>query len=377
MARKKRYNVAVVGATGAVGTEMLRVLEARRFPVGKIRLLASERSEGRRLSFNGSLYRVEPLDTRAFDEIDLALFSAGAIRALEFAPEALRRGAIVVDNSSAFRLENDVPLIVPEVNPHALDRHHGLIANPNCSAIIMLVALKPLHDAARITRIRVSTYQSVSGAGARAMWQLYEETKHALRQFEVRSSKFEVHPKLRTSRFKLPTGLPQQIAFNLIPQVDVFLENRYTREEMKLVHETRKILEEPRLPISATCVRVPVFVAHSEAIWIETERSLSANEARRILQRAPGVRVIDEPSRQAYPMPLDAAGRDEVFVGRIRADLSAPMPARPEESRAGGSKGQAGESVRNGLALWVSGDNLRKGAATNAVQIAELVIGKR
>jgi aspartate-semialdehyde dehydrogenase len=350
MAFSKKYNVAVVGATGAVGTEMLRVLHERRFPVKGLRVLASARSAGQRLAFNGSTYRVEQLTKHSFKGIDVALFSAGASRSLEFGPEAVKAGAVVVDNSSAFRMRADVPLIVPEVNPHALRGHQGLIANPNCSTIVMLVPLKPLHDAARITRIVVSTYQSVSGAGAKAMAQLYTETKQALRQFTVGKGKFAVRPKLAAGR--APTPLPAQIAFNLIPQVDVFLPNGSTKEEMKMVQETRKILEEPALPVSATCVRVPVFVAHAEAVWIETARPLSVKEARRLLSKAPGVRVVDGAAPGRYPMPIDAAFRDEVLVGRIRKD----------------------ESVRNGLALWMCGDNLRKGAATNAVQIAELLV---
>ena len=353
--KMKRYNVAIVGATGAVGTEMLHVLAERRFPVKGIRLLASTRSRGRRVPFNGSSHRVEELTNRALSGIDVALFSAGASRSLAFAPEAVKRGAIVVDNSSAFRMAKDVPLVVPEVNPQALKRHDGLIANPNCSTIIMLVPLAPIHRAVTITRIVVSTYQSVSGAGAKAMAQLYEETKRAIRQFKVHSSKFIVKPKLdelRTMNYE--QVLPRQIAFNVIPQVDVFLKNRYTKEEMKMVNETRKILEEPSLAISATCVRVPVFVAHSEAVWIQTERPLSVEHARDLLRRAPGVRLVDEPEKSAYPLPLDAGGQDDVLVGRIRRD----------------------DSAANGLALWVSGDNLRKGAATNAVQIAELLIKK-
>jgi aspartate-semialdehyde dehydrogenase len=351
--KHQKVNVAVVGATGAVGTEMLRVLQERRFPVNRVRLLASARSEGRRLSFNGSTHKVEELENRSFNGIDVALFSAGASRSLEFAPEAVRRGALVVDNSSAFRMAEDVPLIIPEVNPHALERHHGLIANPNCSTIIMVVPLAPLHEAARITRIIVSTYQSVSGAGAKAMAQLYEETKRAVKQCSVRRAAFSVKPTLHPRASGLVPALPKQIAFNVIPQIDVFLENRSTREEMKMVHETRKILEEPQLPVSATCVRVPVFLAHSEAIWIETERPLSVEKARVILKRAPGVKLVDEPSAGTYPLPIDAGGQDDVLVGRIRRDPSVP----------------------HGLALWVSGDNLRKGAATNAVQIAELLIG--
>ncbi len=352
--RRRKYNVAVVGATGAVGTEMLHVLAERRFPVGQLCLLASERSEGKRLRFNGTSYRVERLEGRRFNGVDVALFSAGASRSLEFAPEAARRGAIVVDNSSAFRMSNGVPLVVPEVNPGALTRHKGLIANPNCSTIILLVALAPLHRAARLKRLIVSTYQSVSGAGARAMAQLYHETRTALRWCTVNGERCTVRPQLSTVHRKPFTVLPAQIAFNVIPQVDVFLQNRYTKEEMKLVNETRKILEEPTLPVSATCVRVPVFLAHSEAAWIETERPLSVEEARRLLRRAPGVRLVDHPAAGGYPMPVDAGGQDEVLVGRIRLD----------------------DSVRNGLALWISGDNLRKGAATNAVQIAELLLTK-
>ena len=350
--KQKKVNVAVVGATGAVGTAMRRVLQERRFPVHRLRALASARSVGRHVNFNGSTHKVEELEPRSFNGIDVALFSAGASRSLEFAPEAVRRGAVVVDNSSAFRMDAKVPLVVPEVNPHALKDHHGLIANPNCSTIVMVIPLAPLHQAARITRIIVSTYQSVSGAGAKAMAQLYEETKRVLRQFQVSSSTFQVRPKLATSNLKPATVLPKQIAFNVIPQVDVFLENRSTKEEMKMVNETRKILEEPKLPISATCVRVPVFLAHSEAVWIETERPLSVEKARMLLKRAPGVKLVDKPSAGIYPLPIDAGGQDDVLVGRIRRDPSVP----------------------HGLALWVSGDNLRKGAATNAVQIAELLI---
>ena len=356
---RKRLNVAVVGATGAVGTEMLRVLAEHRFPVKGIRLLASARSAGRRLPFNGSTHKVEALSGRAFAGIDVALFSAGALRSLEFAPEAVRRGAVVVDNSSAFRMHEEVPLIVPEVNAHALKRHEGLIANPNCSTIILLLPLAPLHRAAGLKRIVVSTYQSVSGAGAKAMWQLLMETKDALRRYGAGGSglgargKFTIDRLLKTPRAQSPEprALPTQIAFNVIPQVDAFLDNRATKEEMKMVNETRKILEEPALRISATCARVPVFVSHSEAVWVETERPLPVEAARRLLRKAPGVRLVDQPAAGRYPLPIDAAGRDEVLVGRLRRD----------------------ESVPHGLTLWVSGDNLRKGAATNAVQIAELL----
>jgi len=358
---KRWYNVAVVGATGAVGTELLRVLEERRFPVKGLTLLASARSKGRRLRFNGSARAVEALSGRAFDGIDVALFSAGAARSLAFAPEAVRRGAVVVDNSSAFRLADDVPLVVPEVNPQALARHGGLIANPNCSTIIMLMALAPLHREARIRRIVVSTYQSVSGAGARAMWQLWRETQAIMKRLGP-LARWPVGPfSANRLLFTGSTGktgktgltvLPKQIAFNVIPQVDAFLEDRSTKEERKMAQETRKILEAPRLGVSATCVRVPVFVGHSEAVWIETERRLSLARARALLRNAPGVRLVEDPASGAYPLPIDAAGRDEVLVGRLRKD----------------------ESVKQGLALWVSGDNLRKGAATNAIQIAELLL---
>ncbi len=348
MRMKKGCTVAIVGATGAVGTEMLRVLHERRFPVKGIRLLASSRSAGRRVPFNGSTHTVEKLTQRSFNGIDVAFFSAGAGRSLEFAPEAVKCGAVVVDNSSAFRMRAGVPLVVPEVNPQVLSRHRGLIANPNCSTIIMLVALAPLHRAVGITRITVATYQSVSGAGTKAIAQLYEETKRALRQIRISRQILHVDPKLATHA----GPLPKQIAFNAIPQVDVFLENCSTKEEMKMANETRKILEAPNIAISATCVRVPVYLAHSEAIWIETERPLSVEKAQALLRRAPGVTLVDDPARGAYPTPIDAGGQDRVLVGRIRRD----------------------DSVAHGLALWVSGDNLRKGAATNAVQIAELLI---
>ena len=354
MLRGRKYTVAVVGVTGAVGSQMLSVLRERQFPVKQLRLLASERSVGKRIAFDGRTHKVERLENRAFDGVDIALFSAGASRSLEFAPEAVRRGAVVVDNSSAFRMKPEVPLVVPEVNPHALKSHQGLIANPNCSTIVMVVALKPLHDAACITRVVVSTYQSVSGAGAKAMAQLYEETSRALRRVTITGTRLSVQPKLSDAQRAAFAVLPRQIAFNLIPQIDSFLENGSTREEMKMVGETRKILEEPDLAISATCVRVPVFLAHSESIWIETRRPLYPEEARRFLRAAPGVRLIDDPAVGQYPTPIEAGGGDDVLVGRVRVD----------------------ESVRHGLALWACGDNLRKGAATNAVQIAELVIGK-
>ena len=368
MRNKKRYNVAVVGATGAVGTEMLRVLQERRFPVKGLRLLASARSVGRGVAYNGTTHKVEELRSRCFDGVDVALFSAGASRSLEFAPEAVKRGAVVVDNSSAYRMAQDVPLVVPEVNPHALKDHRGLIANPNCSTIIMLVALAPLHRAARIKRIVVATYQSVSGAGAKAMYQLWKETKTLVgRSGPLARWPVGSFPSTRLTALTGTTGstgstgktgltvLPKQIAFNVIPQVDAFLENRSTKEEMKMVHETRKILDEPALAVSATCVRVPVFLAHSEAVWIETQRALSVEQARALLRNAPGVRLVDDDAAGAYPLAINAGGQDDVLVGRIRRD----------------------DSVPHGLVLWISGDNLRKGAATNAVQIAELLLNNR
>ncbi len=346
----------MVGATGAVGTEMLRVLAERRFPLKGIRLLASERSAGRRLSFNGTTHPVEVLRNNSFKGIDLALFSAGASRSLEFAPRAVQAGAIVVDNSSAFRMDERVPLVVPEVNPEALAVHQGLIANPNCSTIILLVPLAPLHRAAQITRITVATYQSVSGAGARAMRQLWEESRAICLQVGGRSARW---PRAGVSAASIVRSsaakqgpLPTQIAFNVIPQVDVFLPSGSTKEELKMVQETRKILGAPTLPVCATCARVPVFIAHSEAVWIETARPLSVAQARRLLHQTPGVTMMDEAAPGRYPIPVQAAGHDDVCVGRLRPT----------------------EGARHGLALWLCGDNLRKGAATNAVQIAELLL---
>jgi aspartate-semialdehyde dehydrogenase len=333
--KKDKYVVAVVGATGAVGREMLEILEERKFPVSNLVPLASERSEGERLEFNGKKWTVKRLTNDPFKGVDIALFSAGAARSLEFAPEAVKSGAVVIDNSSAFRMDPNVPLVVPEVNPHALAKHSGIIANPNCSTIGMLVALKPLHDRARIKRIVVTTFQSVSGTGKKAMDELAEQTVALLNFKEVEKHVY-----------------PHQIAFNCLPHIDVFLENGYTREEMKMVTETRKIMEDESIRVTATTVRVPVFRCHSESVNIETERKLTANEARAILAAAPGVIVYDDPGRNIYPMAIDVAGKDDTYVGRIRED----------------------ESIPNGLNLWIVSDNLRKGAALNAVQIAELLI---
>ncbi len=335
MIKKEKYNIAIVGATGVVGNEMIQVLEDRGFPVGELRLFASERSAGDTLPFKEEDYRVELLQDNVFDGIDIALFSAGGEISLEFAPKAVSAGTVVIDNSSAFRMSPEVPLVVPEVNPHAIKRHKGIIANPNCSTIQMVMALKPLHDRARIKRIVVTTFQSVSGYGKEAMDELFEQTRAILSFQDVKVEVF-----------------PYQIAFNCLPHIDVFLDNSYTKEEMKMVNETRKILEDDSIGITATTVRVPVYVGHSESVNIETEEKLTTNEAKAILSTAPGIIVYDDPKRNIYPVPIDVAGKDEVFVGRIRED----------------------ESIQKGLNLWIVADNLRKGAATNAVQIAEMLI---
>jgi aspartate-semialdehyde dehydrogenase len=335
--KKEKYNVAVVGATGAVGEQMREILEERQFPVGELRLLASERSAGQFLPFQGHQVRVDVLDEDSFEGIDIGLFSAGGSVSAKFAPLAVGSGAVVVDNTSFFRMEPDIPLVVPEVNSKEIANYktRGIIANPNCSTIQMVVALKPIHDAVRIKRIVVSTYQSVSGAGRQAMEELSQQVAALFNGREIKKEKF-----------------PHQIAFNCIPHIDVFMASGYTKEEWKMIHETRKILGEPSLPMTATTVRVPVFLSHSESINVETLVKLSAAEAKQILREAPGVIVADEPQDNVYPMPVEAAGKDATYVGRIRED----------------------DSVANGLNLWVVSDNLRKGAALNAVQIAEILI---
>ena len=335
MHKKDRYNVAVVGATGAVGREMVAVLEERKFPVETLRLFASERSAGETMDTMGQCLTVELLTQDVFGGIDIALFSAGEAISREFAPSAVRAGAVVIDNSAAFRMEPEVPLVVPEVNPHAAMKHQGIVANPNCSTIQMVVALKPIHDRVAIRRVVVTTFQSVSGKGKEAMDELMDQIRALLSFQDVR-----------------PEVFPVQIAFNCLPHIDLFEENAYTKEEMKMVHETRKILEDDAIRVTATTVRVPVMVGHSESVNLELAGPLSAGEARAILSGAPGVVVFDDPSRNLYPTALDALGKDEVFVGRIRED----------------------DTIPHGLNLWIVADNLRKGAATNAVQIAELLI---
>jgi len=329
------YNVAVVGATGAVGEEMLKILNQRDFPIRNICALASERSEGKTLKFGSEELKVEKLIPSSFKEIEIALFSAGTSISREFSPIAARAGAVVVDNSAAFRMDPNTPLIVPEVNPHAAKNHKGIIANPNCSTIQMVVAIYPIHKVSRIRRIIVSTYQAVSGTGREAIEELRNQAYQWARGDEITR---EVYP--------------YQIAFNLLPHIGEFLPNGYTSEEMKMLNETRKIMEDDRIRVTATCVRVPVFGAHSEAVTIETERRVSVEEAREILSRSPGVIVQDDPQNNIYPLPLEAEGKDEVFVGRIRED----------------------ESAERSLNLWIVSDSLRKGAALNTIQIAELLI---
>jgi aspartate-semialdehyde dehydrogenase len=337
--KKEKYNVAVVGATGAVGNEMVSILAERNFPVNKLKLLASTRSAGTRMEFKGKEYTVEVLDEYSFAGIDIGLFSPGGAVSQKFAPIAGKAGCVVIDNTSAFRMDPDCPLVVPEVNPHAVAQYtkKNIIANPNCSTIQMVVALKPIHDAARIKRIVVSTYQSVSGTGKRAIRELEDQVLAIYGNREVKS---EVYP--------------HQIAFNCLPHIDVFLDNGYTKEEMKMVNETRKIMEDDSIRVTSTTVRVPVFYSHSEAVNIETEKKLTARQVREILSKAPGVIVVDDPKKNEYPLAIDAAGKDETFVGRIRED----------------------ESIPNGINMWVVSDNIRKGAALNAVQIAEILIQK-
>ncbi len=338
----ERYHVAVVGATGMVGQAMARLLHQRSFPYRSLKLLASSRSAGGTLQVGEEQYRVEETSPQAFDGVDFAFFSVEGEISKELAPEAARRGAVVIDNSSAFRLEEGIPLVVPEVNPQEASGHKGIIANPNCSTIQMVVALQPLHRAAGLKRVVVSTYQAVSGAGREAMEELSRQSREVL---EGREVKAEYIPHKGASR-------AHRIAFNVVPQLDVFAEGGYCKEELKMVRETRKIMDIPDLPITATTVRVPVMNGHSEAVNLELESELSPSRAREILADAPGVVVADDPGSLDYPMPAEVIGKDEVYVGRIRKDDSVPY----------------------GLNLWVVADNLRKGAATNSVQIAELLI---
>ena len=334
----KVYNVAVVGATGAVGEAMLSILEERQFPVGEVYVLASSNSVGKRIPFKEGSLRVDDLANFDFSKVQIALFSPGASISEIYAPKAAAAGCIVIDNTSQFRYDDDIPLIVPEVNPHKIAdyKNRGVIANPNCSTIQMLVALKPIYDAVGISRINVCTYQAVSGTGKEAMEELGKQTLNLLNLQPIK-----------------PSVYPKQIAFNVLPQIDVFMENGYTKEEMKMVWETQKILGDANVLVNATAVRVPVFFGHSEAVHIETRSKISADEVRALLQNAPGITVVDERKDGCYPTAVtDSSGNDDVFVGRIREDISHPL----------------------GIDLWVVGDNVRKGAALNSVQIAELLI---
>jgi aspartate-semialdehyde dehydrogenase len=337
MDKPRSFNVAVCGASGAVGTEMVSILEERHFPVANLKLLASQRSAGEHMSFRGDEIQVEELKRDSFTGVDVALFSAGGTVSKDFAPTAVEAGAVVIDNTSAFRMEPDIPLVVPEVNPEDIAQfsERGIIANPNCSTIQMVVVLKPIEDAAKIQRVVVSTYQSVSGAGRSGIRELESQSLAVFNLKEIICGRF-----------------PRQIAFNCVPHIDVFAEDGYSEEEHKMINESRKILHRADLKLTATTVRVPVFFSHCEAVNVETERKLTAKEARQLLSKAPGVRVIDDVSKDLYPTSIDAVGLDDTLVGRIRED----------------------PSLKNGLDLWVAADNVRKGAALNAVQIAERLV---
>ena len=332
---KDAYNLAIVGATGAVGETFLNILEQREFPINTLKLFASKRSKGKQVTFKGTTYTIEELTEDSFKDIDIALFSAGGAQSKKYAPIAVEAGAIVVDNSSVFRLVPEVPLVVPEVNPEDVVWHNGIIANPNCTTIIMLVALKPLYDYSRVKQVFVSTYQSASGAGAQAM----EELKQQTRDWSVGND-------LSVDKFA------HQLLYNVIPHIDTFQDNGYTGEEMKMFNETRKILSDDEISVSATCVRIPVLYSHSESVTVVTEEPISPEKARELFNNAPGLTVTDNPEGCEYPMPLISQFQDDCYVGRIRKNIAA----------------------ENTLNFWISGDQIRKGAALNAIQIAELLI---
>ena len=333
----RKYNVAILGATGAVGTEILALLEERNFPLGNLKLLASERSAGKSINFAGKDVIIETVTESSFDDVDIVLASAGGSISKQWLPIAAKAGAISIDNSSAFRMDPDVPLIVPEVNPEAATQHKGIIANPNCTTILMTVAIYPLHQVQPIQRIVAATYQSASGAGARAMEEVKVQSQAILNDQPA-----------------VPEILPYPLAFNLFPHNSPMTDNSYCEEEMKMVNETRKIIGDHDIRITATCVRVPVLRAHSEAINLEFAHPFNPDKAREILATATGVKLVEDFTKNYFPMPIDASGKDDVLVGRIRQDISHP----------------------NGLELWICGDQIRKGAALNAVQIAELLIAK-
>ncbi len=335
----KKYNVTIAGATGAVGQEMIKILAERDFPVGELRLLASERSKGKKYEFAGKKILVSALKENSFSGADIALFSAGSQRSKDYAQSAVQSGAVVIDNSSAFRMDIDVPLVVPEINPKAawLTQKKGIIANPNCTTAIMLMALKPIHNLSRIKRVVATSFQSVSGAGAGGIAELENQTRS-----------WSQNKKLKTQN----GTFPHQIAFNVIPHIDSFTENGYTKEEIKLHNETRKILEDDSITVTATTVRVPIWRSHCISVNLETERKLSVEEVKQSVRDFPGVRLVDDPENFNYPMPVNSSQKDDCFVGRIREDYT----------------------HSTGLCLWISGDQLRKGAALNAVQIAELLV---
>ncbi len=335
MTVSKSYHVAVVGATGAVGTKMLETLEKRNFPIQSLKVLASSRSVDKEIQFRGKTYKIEEATPEAFEGIDIALFSAGGSVSEKLAPEAAKRGAIAIDNTSFFRMNPEVPLVVPEVNPQDIEKHKGIIANPNCSTIQMVVALKPIHDKYKIKRIIVSTYQAVSGTGYKAIEELTQQTQEVVTGFPTQ-----------------PKVYPHQIAFNVLPQIDVFEENGFTKEETKMINETQKIFGDDSIEVTATCVRVPVLNGHSESVYIETEKPFEVSDIYSLLSQGEGIKVIDDTENLLYPLPTEATGQGDTLVGRIRKDLYNP----------------------HGLNMWVVADNLLKGAALNAVQIAEKLI---
>ena len=337
----KKYNVAILGATGAVGQEFLNLIEERNFPFANLKMLASKRSAGKKISFMGKEYTVEEATEDSFKDVQIALFAGGAA-SKAFAPAAVKAGAVVIDNSSTFRMDPEVPLVVPEVNPQAIARHKGIIANPNCSTIIMVMALKPLYDVAKIKRVVVSTYQAVSGGGKEAMAELEQQVQDIVAGREVTAN---ILPGAALAKH-------YQIAFNLIPQIDVFKENLYTKEEMKMIDETKKIMEDDSMRITATTVRVPVYRSHAESVNVEFESEVTEDAAKKALANFPGVILRDNPDEMEYPMPLETSGKNDVEVGRLRKDYS----------------------IENGLNFWVCGDQIRKGAALNALQIAEYMI---
>ena len=337
----KKYNVAILGATGAVGQEFLNLIEERNFPFADLKMLASKRSAGKKIQFMGKEYTVEEATVDSFKDVDIALFAGGSA-SKEFAPATVKAGAVVIDNSSTFRMDPEVPLVVPEVNPEAIAQHKGIIANPNCSTIIMVMALKPLYDIAKIKRVVVSTYQAVSGGGKEAMAELEQQVADIVAGKPVTAN---ILPGAALKKH-------YQIAFNLLPQIDVFKENLYTKEEMKMIDETKKIMSDNDMRITATTIRVPVYRSHAESVNVEFADEVSVEAARKALEAFPGVEVVDNPDEQLYPQPLETSGKNDVAVGRLRKDYS----------------------IEHGLNMWVCGDQIRKGAALNALQIAEYMI---